>query len=55
MKSIKLTPKEKEIFEALAGSPGGHLYKHVKPTGLVCYRLLDKDRNPLHNFRENAV
>lgn len=55
MKSIKLTPKEKEIFEAMTNSPGSYLYKHIKPTGLVCYRHLDKDKNPLANFQEAKV
>lgn len=55
MKSLKLTKKEKEIFDALSSTPDGVLFKHVKPTGLVCYRLLDKDRNPIANFPENKI
>lgn len=55
MKSIKLTPKEKEIFGALSATDGGVLFKHVKITGTVCYRLLDKNKNPLANYREGTV
>jgi hypothetical protein len=55
MKSIKLTKKEKEIFESLAGTPGGFLFKHIKPSGTVCYRLMDKDRNPIANHSEAKV
>lgn len=55
MESLKLTKKEKEIFDALTSYEGSYLYKHVKPTGLVCYRLLDKERNPIANFQEAKV
>jgi hypothetical protein len=55
MKSVKLTPKQKELFDLLNSTPEGVLYKHVKPTGLVCYRLLDSKRNPVGNFRQGLV
>lgn len=55
MKAQKLTPKEKEIFEVLTSIPGGVLFKHIKPTGLVCYRVLDAKRNPIMNVRQGIV
>ncbi len=55
MKSLKLTPKEKEVFVAISSAPNSVLYKHVKPTGTICYRLLDNSKNPIANFRENIV
>lgn len=55
MKSIKLTPKEREVFVAISSTPDSVLYKHVKPTGTICYRLLDNKKNPVANFREATV
>lgn len=55
MKSVKLTKGQYEIFQALSRQEGAYLYKHVKPTGTICYRLLDKEQNPLANFREGSV
>lgn len=55
MKAIKLTPKQKEIFDALASLKGAVLYKHVKPTGVVCYRVLDANKNPVMNVRCGLV
>lgn len=55
MKSIRLTPKQKEIFDLLTAYKTGCLYKHVKPTGLICYRLLDDKRNPVMNIRFGIV
>jgi hypothetical protein len=55
MKAQKLTPKEKEVFDMLTSLPGGVLYKHVRPTGTVCYRVLDGKRNPVINVRQGIV
>jgi len=55
MKSIKLTPKEKELFELLKQTTGGVLRQHVKPTNTVCFRILDEKKNPLLNVRQSTV
>lgn len=55
MKALKLTPKQKELFDALTSLQGGVLFKHVKPTGTICYRVLDKNRNPVMNVRSGLV
>lgn len=55
MKAIKLTPKERELFEHLKSTPGGVLRQHVKPSNALCFRLLDKDKNPLRNYRYGMV
>jgi hypothetical protein len=55
MKALKLTPRQKEVFDTLTRIPGGVLYKHVKPTGLICYRLLDDKKNPVMNIRSGLV
>lgn len=55
MKALKLTPKQKEIFDYLTSIPGGVLFKHVKPTGTICYRILDGNRNPVMNVRCGLV
>ena len=55
MKAQKLTPKQKEIFDLLSSLPNAVLYRHVKPTGVICYRLLDEKRNPLLNVRMSFV
>lgn len=55
MKALKLTPKQREIFELLKKTEGGVLRQHVKMTNTLCYRLLDKDRNPVYNIRQGIV
>jgi hypothetical protein len=55
MKALKLTPKQKEIFDLLSSMKGAVLFKHVKPTGLVTYRVLDASRNPVMNVRMGLV
>ncbi len=55
MNATKLTPKQRELFEKLKATPGGVLRKHVKPTNIVCYRLLDKDMRPLSNYTMSLV
>lgn len=55
MKALKLTPKQKEIFDMLTEKKGSVLFKHVKPTGVICYRLLDANRNPVMNIRSGLV
>lgn len=55
MKAQKLTPAEKELFDSLHQTPGGFLRKHVKPTGTVCYRLLDANVSPIKNYRQGLV
>lgn len=55
MQAIKLTPKERELFEQLKSLPGGKLRQHVKPSNTICFRLLDKDFNPVSNYRYGIV
>lgn len=55
MKAQKLTPKQKELFDMLTSLNGGVLFKHVKPTGTICYRVLDNKRNPVFNVRCGLV
>ncbi len=55
MKAIKLTPKERELFEILKETPGGILRQHIKGTNTVCFRLLDAKVNPVQNFRYGLV
>lgn len=55
MKAIKLTPKEREIFELLKQTEGGILRQHVKPSNTICFRLLDAKRNPIVNIRQGIV
>jgi hypothetical protein len=55
MKAIKLTPKERELFEALKSTAGGVLRQHIKPSNALCFRLLDASLNPLQNYRYGLV
>lgn len=55
MKAIKLTPKQRELFDELKRFPGGCLRQHIKGTNTVCYRLLDAARNPISNWRYGIV
>lgn len=55
MKAIKLTPKEKELFDSLQQFEGGCLRQHIKSTNTVCFRLLDKEFRPIKNFRYGLV
>lgn len=55
MKALKLTPKQKEVFDLLEKTPGGVVFKHVKPSGTLCYRLLDAKRNPILNIRMGII
>lgn len=55
MKAQKLTPKQKELFDLLSSMPQAVLFKHVKGTGTICYRLLDEKRNPITNVRQGLV
>lgn len=55
MKAQRLTPAEKELFDSLHQTPGGVLRKHVRPTGTLCYRLLDDKMNPIKNYRQGLV
>lgn len=55
MKALKLTPKQKEIFDMLTEKKGAVLFKHVKPSGVICYRVLDEKKNPVANVRCGLV
>jgi hypothetical protein len=55
MKATKLTPKERELFEALKSTEGGKLRQHIKPSNTVCFRLLDNKLNPVQNVRFGLV
>lgn len=55
MKATKLTPKERELFEALKSTPGGKLRQHIKQSNTVCFRLLDGALNPIQNVRFGLV
>lgn len=55
MEAVKLTPKERELFEALKSTQGGVLRQHIKKSNTVCFRLLDKEMNPLKNYRYGMV
>lgn len=55
MKAVKLTPKERELFEELKSTQGGILRQHIKPSNTVCFRLLDGARNPIKNYRYGIV
>jgi len=58
MKAIKLSKKERELFEQLKSlnkNGGGRLRQHVKMSNTVCFRLLDKDFNPVSNYRYGTV
>ena len=55
MKSRKLTPKQREVFDLLNKTGGGLLRQHIKPTGLVCWRLLDAEARPILNVSESIV
>lgn len=55
MKAIKLTPKERELFERLKATPGGVLRQHIRPSNNICFRLLDANFNPLFNYRYGLV
>jgi hypothetical protein len=55
MKAIKLTPKERELFEALKSIQGGVLRQHVKQSNTICFRLLDEKFNPIKNYRYGLV
>lgn len=55
MEAIKLTPKERELFEELKAYPGGFLRQHIKGTNTVCFRLLDAKSNPIQNYRYGLV
>lgn len=55
MKSTQLTPKQRELFEKLKDTVGGRLRKHIRPSNIVCYRLLDAEMNPIMNVRCGLV
>lgn len=55
MKAIKLTPKQREIFDLLKKTEGGKLRQHVKKSNTVCYRLLDSAMNPISNIRQGII
>lgn len=55
MQATKLTEKEKSIFHLLNETPNGFLRQHVKPSGTVCYRLMDSQRNPLMNIQMGVI
>jgi hypothetical protein len=55
MQAIKLTPKEREVFEHLKSLPGGKLRQHVKFSNTICFRLLDKEMNPVANYRYGII
>lgn len=50
-----LTARQKDVFKLLTDYPGSFLRPHIKPTGSQCYRLLDKDGNPIANIRAKIV
>lgn len=55
MKAIKLTPKQREVFELLKKTEGGVIRQHVKMSKTLCFRLLDKDRHPIANIGYGIV
>lgn len=55
MKALKLTPKQREVFQDLQSYPGGVLRQHIKPTGTLCFRLMDIKRNPIKNYRVGLI
>lgn len=54
MKATKLTPKQRELFEALKQT-GGTLRRHIKKNNLVCWRLMDKEFNPISNYSMSII
>lgn len=55
MKATKLSPKQREVFQALKEAPNGVLRQHIKPNNSVCFRLLDYKKNPIANYRMGIV
>jgi hypothetical protein len=55
MKAIKLTPTQRQVFELLKKTHGGKIRRHIRPSNTVCFRLLDKNMNPLMNIRYHIV
>jgi hypothetical protein len=55
MKSLKLTPKQKEAYELIAKYPGGFLRRHIKMSGTICWRLVDERRNPISNISDRYI
>lgn len=53
--TIKLTPKQRELFEAIKAHPGSILRRHIKMSNTVCFRLLDKGLNPIQNYGVRLV
>jgi len=54
-KRIPLTAKQRVIYKKMKELNGSFLKPHRKPTGLDVFRLMDKDLNPVANFREDVV
>lgn len=55
MQALKLTPKQKEVFDMLSTLKGAVLFKHVKPSGTMCYRVLDAEKRPVMNLQMHIV
>lgn len=52
---VRLTDKEREIYDALYQQKGGIIREHVNPAGTRCFRHLDARRNPLANYQHSKV
>jgi hypothetical protein len=55
MSEIKLTKKQKEIYQLLLQTKGGFLRRHVKMSGTMCWRLIDSRYAPVSNIGDRYV
>lgn len=55
-KTVKLTERQREIFELIKQcGEEGIIRRHIKPNNSVCFRLMDKDFNPVKNISMSIV
>ena len=54
-KKVKLTECEKKLLDLMKERKGSFLRPHLTMSDAQCFRLLDKNKNPLTNFQSNTV
>lgn len=54
-KKPQLSNKQREIKKYLESNPGSFLRAHKSTTGVLMYRLMDKDINPVKTYRRRVV
>ena len=55
MKPLKLSNRQKQVYDLLVDNPGGFVRRYVKPNNTICWRVLDEKLNPLLNASDFVI